>query len=161
MRVHQVPVGASRQSGTRRSWRQGGRPLSRQVVVFTTVGVLSTLAYLALFVLLRAGLGPFAANAIALGLTAIANTAANRRFTFGVTAREGRFRHQLQGLLVFAVALAITTGSLAVLHAVTAAPSRAVEAATLLVANLAATALRFVLLRQWVFRGTSPAEAMG
>ena len=45
----------------------------------------STLAYLLLYLLLRTGLGAQPANLLALLLTAVGNTAANRRLTFGVT----------------------------------------------------------------------------
>jgi putative flippase GtrA len=111
---------------------------------------MSTVAYLLLFLWLRHALGAQAANFSALLLTAIANTAANRRFTFGVRA-EGAARHQLQGLVVFGLGLALTSGALTVLGVVTTHPPRVVEMAVLLIANLAATVLRFVLLREWVF----------
>jgi putative flippase GtrA len=124
--------------------------LIRQAVRFSVVGVLSTLAYLLLFLALHAPLGAQAANFTALLITAVANTAANRAFTFGVRG-SGAGRHQLQGLAVFALGLLLTSGSLAILTAVSAHPARAVEVAVLVAANLAATALRFVLLRQWVF----------
>jgi putative flippase GtrA len=124
--------------------------LTRQLVRFAAVGVASTLAYLALFLALRPGLGPQAANLVALLLTAVANTAANRRLTFGVHGQADRARHQLQGLAVFGLCLALTSGSLGLVHAA-ANPSRAVEVAALVLANLAATLLRFVLLRRWVF----------
>ena len=39
-------------------------------------------------------------------VTAVANTAANRRLTFGVRGAAGRLRHQAQGLVVFAIGLA-------------------------------------------------------
>ena len=51
------------------------------------------------------------ANLIALLLTAVANTAANRRFTFGIRG-PGTARHQLHGLLVFGLGLLLTSGSL-------------------------------------------------
>ncbi len=124
--------------------------LSRQILRFATIGVLSTLAYLALFILLRHPLGAQPANFAALFLTAVANTAANRRFTFGVRG-AGVARHQLQGLLVFGLGLALTSGALTLLGAISSAPSRAVEVGVLVLANLAATVLRFVLLREWVF----------
>lgn len=124
--------------------------LLRQAIRFAAVGVLSTLAYLALFLIFHAPLGAQAANLVALLVTAIANTAINRRFTFGVSG-GGALRHQLQGLLVFALGLALTSGSLAALTTFTTHPSRLVEVAVLVMANLAATVLRFVLLRQWVF----------
>jgi len=123
--------------------------LLRQVVRFATVGVLSTLAYLVLFLALRF-LGPQGANLVALLVTAIANTAANRRFTFGVRGRSGVTRHQFEGLVVFGIGLALTSGSLAALHYF-GEPSRAVELLVLVGANLLATVVRFVLLRGWVF----------
>ncbi|PZF98094.1 glycosyltransferase [Micromonospora deserti] len=121
--------------------------LPRQLVRFAAVGVASTLAYLLLFVATRGALGAQPANLLALLLTAVANTAANRRLTFGITGRRHAARHHLQGLLAFALGLALTGGSLAVLHAVAAEPARPVELAVLVAANLAATVLRFVLLR--------------
>ncbi|KUI30878.1 sugar translocase [Mycobacterium sp. IS-1742] len=125
--------------------------LLRQSVRFAAVGVVSTLAYLLLFVLTRGWLGAQAANLIALAVTAVGNTAANRRFTFGIAGRGGVARHHLEGLIVFAIALGITSGSLAVLHSVTSEPHRFVELGVLVGANLAATVMRFVLLRGWVF----------
>lgn len=129
--------------------------LFRQLVRFGAVGAGSTLAYLLLFVALRGPAGPQWANALALALTAIANTAVNRRLTFGVVGRRHAGRHQLQGLLVFALGLALTSGSLAALHAATT-PGRLEELAVLVTANLVATALRFVLLRGWVFGRSRP-----
>jgi putative flippase GtrA len=129
--------------------------LARQIVRFATVGVASTIAYLLLFVLLRGGLGAQAANLLALLMTAMANTAANRRFTFGVRG-QGVARHQLQGLVVFGLGLAMTSGALAALSWINPDPKRFVEVAVLLLANLAATVLRFVLLREWVFSARRP-----
>ncbi|WP_242639516.1 bifunctional glycosyltransferase family 2/GtrA family protein [Mycolicibacterium sp. S2-37] len=127
------------------------RSLLRQVVRFGAVGMLSTLAYLVLFVLTRGWLGAQTANLLALLLTAIGNTAANRRFTFGAAGRGRVSRHHLEGLIVFGIALAITSGSLALLHAVSPVPHGGVELAVLIAANLLATVVRFVLLRGWVF----------
>ena len=124
--------------------------LYRQAVRFAAVGVGSTLAYLVLFLLWRAPFGAQVANLLALLVTAVANTAVNRRFTFGV-AGDGAMRHQLQGLLVFVLGLALTSGSLGLLAELSSDPPRAVEVVVLVVANLAATVLRFVLLREWVF----------
>jgi hypothetical protein len=60
-------------------------------------------------------------------------------------------RHHLEGLIVFGIALAITSGTLAGLHAVVHQPHHLLELAVLVAANLIATAVRFVLLRGWVF----------
>ncbi len=124
----------------------------RQVLSFAAIGVLSTLAYAILYLVLRRGLDAQAANALALLLTAVANTAANRRFTFAVRGTAGRVRHQLQGLAVFGLALALTASALRLLELLDPSPSRLVELAALVVASILATVLRFVLLRTWVFR---------
>jgi len=124
--------------------------LTRQLVRFATIGVASTVAYLALFVATRPALGAQAANLVALLLTALGNTAANRRMTFGVRGSERRGRDHAGGLVVFGLGLLLTSGSLAVLHAWTD-PGRALELGVLVAANLAATLLRFLLLRRWVF----------
>ncbi len=145
--------------------RMSGVPtgMTTQVVRFAAVGVASTAAYLLLFVLLRPIAGAQLANLIALSLTAIANTAANRRLTFGIRGRDGAVRHQLQGFGIFLLGLVITSGSLALLHSSSPDPGNLLEIAVLIAANLLATVLRFLLLRGWVFRRASysrPAEPM-
>lgn len=145
-----IPVNAiAAQLGSRSS--AAPRSLFRQVVRFGAVGVVSTAAYVVLFMLTQGWLGAQAANLVALLLTAIGNTAANRRFTFGIGGFTNVTRHHFEGLIVFGVALAITSGSLAVLHALVADPHHLVELVVLVLANLVATAARFVLLRGWVF----------
>ena len=130
------------------------------VVRFIGVGVLSTIAYGALYLLLHGALGAAAANAVALAVTAVANTAANRRLTFGVRGREGLARHHARGAVVYVVTLGLTTLALASLHRIDSAPSRAVELAVLLVAGAAATITRYVALHTWVFaRGRSSRAA--
>jgi putative flippase GtrA len=127
-----------------------------QVFRFVAVGVLSTLAYLALYVVLRAGMPAQVANATALLVTALANTSLNRRYTFAVRGGAGALRHQAMGLAVFGLALLLTAGSLAALRALVPDPGRLAEVAVLVLANLAATLLRFILLRNWVFRRPPP-----
>jgi putative flippase GtrA/glycosyltransferase involved in cell wall biosynthesis len=130
--------------------------LLRQVVRFGAVGVTSTVAYILLFVLLHGWAGAQLANLIALLFTAIGNTAANRRFTFGIGGRPRLARHHIEGLIVFGIALAITSGALGLLHAGAEAPPHIVELAVLVAANLLATVVRFVLLRGWVFHPGRP-----
>lgn len=125
--------------------------LAGQLVGFCAVGALSTLCYLLLYSVFRTGAGSQTANAAALLLSAVANTAANRRLTFGVRGRDRAVRHQAQGLVVFGIGLALTSGSLAALDAAAGTPSHGTELAVLVVANLAATVLRFLLFRAWVF----------
>jgi putative flippase GtrA len=97
---------------------------------------------------LHSTIGAQAANLTALLLTAVANTAANRAFTFGVRGRTDAARHQLHGLFVFGFGLAITSGSLFALHRCDAAVSKEFELSVLVVANLVATLVRFIALRR-------------
>lgn len=123
-----------------------------QLIRFALVGAASTAAYLLLFVLLRGQLGAQAANLLALLVTAVANTAVNRRVTFGVRGAADAGRAQAQGLVVLGLGLALTSGSLALLPRLDPHPGRSTELVVLVAANLAATLLRFLVLRAWVFR---------
>ena len=88
---------------------------------------------------------------MALALTGVANTAANRRFTFGVRGREGLLRQHAAGLLVFVLTAALTGGALALLEHLVSKPSRALELGVLVVASAGATVSRYIALRTWVF----------
>ncbi|MFS0731506.1 bifunctional glycosyltransferase family 2/GtrA family protein [Curtobacterium sp. 1P10AnD] len=123
-----------------------------QVLRFGAIGVLSTVAFAVLYALFRPAIGAQTADFLALLLTAIGNTALNRRFTFGVRGRAGAGMHQVQGLVVFGIAWAITAGSLVVLHAAAPDATHGTEIVVLTAANLVATLVRFVLFKAWVFR---------
>jgi glycosyltransferase involved in cell wall biosynthesis/putative flippase GtrA len=125
--------------------------MRRQLPSFAVIGVASTLAYLALYAVLRGGMPAYLANTLALGLTAIANTAANRRFTFGVRGPVNALRHQAEGGVAFLIGLVLTNGALLIVQAASARPSHGVELLTLVAANAAATLVRFLLMRAWVF----------
>jgi glycosyltransferase involved in cell wall biosynthesis/putative flippase GtrA len=135
--------------------------LTAQLLRFGAVGVVSTIGYVLLYAALRPVTGPQAANAWALLVCAVANTAANRRLTFGLHGRGGALRHQVKGLAVFGLGLALTSGSLAALHHWTHTPGRSTEIAVLVTANLAATLLRFLLLRTWVFATAAQGDGTG
>jgi glycosyltransferase involved in cell wall biosynthesis/putative flippase GtrA len=128
--------------------RSGG--LSWQVLSFAVIGVVSTIATLVLYAVLREWWSPLVANLIALTVTTLLNTEANRRFTFtGERRQTGRVH--LQGLAVFGLYYVFTSSALIVLHAVVPVPSRFVELTVLLAASVIGTAGRFLLLRGWVF----------
>lgn len=132
---------------------QGRQTFGTQVLRFGAIGVVSTVAYAALYLVFRQVFGAQVANFLALGLTAIGNTAANRRITFGVQGTDRVVRHHAQGLLVFALGLALTSGSLAVLAAMWPAAPAWFELSVLIAANLVTTVGRFLAFRLWVFRG--------
>lgn len=150
-----LPTAGLRRAGDRSP--SGGLP--GQLLRFAAVGAVSSVGYVLLYVALRPETGGQAANALALLLCALANTAANRRLTFGLRGRTGALRHQAQGLLVFTIGLALTSGALALLHRTTPTPGRGAEVGVLVAANLAATLVRFLLLRAWVFRTGRRREA--
>ena len=93
---------------------------------------------------------PAASNALALILTAVGNTAANRRLTFAVRDRAGALRDQVGGLVALGVALAITSVAVGLLGTLAPGAGRAVELAVLVAANVLATVCRFILLRRWI-----------
>jgi putative flippase GtrA len=160
LRIHEVPVDWTDDPDSRvdiaRTALADLRGIVRllagaRLTRFLGVGVVSTLAYALLFVALRGPLGIGAANATALALTAVANTQANRHFTFGLRGRTGLLRQHAMGAIVYVLTLGLTSGALLVLHALDARPSRAVELAVLIVAGVCATVTRFIALRSWVF----------
>lgn len=132
--------------------------MTGQLARFTVIGVVSTVVHLGLFVLFRGSMGALPANFVALLLTAVANTSANRRLTFGVRGRDGAARHQVQGLIVVGLGLALTSGALALLGTYDPHAGRLVELTALVVANGLATVVRFVLFRAWIFRVRTRAE---
>jgi glycosyltransferase involved in cell wall biosynthesis len=160
MRIHEVPVDWVEDADSRVDIASTAladlRGVARlmagsRIVRFMGIGVVSTLAYALLFLILRGWLAAGVANALALAATALGNTAANRRLTFGVRGRDGMIRHHLLGGLVFLLALGLTSAALATLHAVVAHPSHMLEAIVLVVASTAATLSRYIALRWWVF----------
>jgi glycosyltransferase involved in cell wall biosynthesis len=160
LRIHEVPVDWVDDPDSRvdvvRTAIEDLRGVARLTVAgpvfrFMGVGVLSTIAYVVLYLLLHGALGAGGANAAALAITAVANTAANRRVTFGVRGREGLVRHHARGAVVYVLTLGLTSLALATLHRLDPVPSRAVELAVLVVAGAAATITRYLALRTWVF----------
>ncbi|WP_410645289.1 glycosyltransferase [Amycolatopsis sp. lyj-346] len=132
----------------------GNPTMTWQVMSFAVIGVLSTVANLVLYTLLRQWLPVLVANLLALVLCTLFNTEANRRFTFA-RRRGGADRAHLKGLVVFGLYYAFTSGALLGLHALVAAPSPLVEVLVLATASVVGTIGRFLLLRGWVFTSTA------
>ncbi|UVI37184.1 glycosyltransferase [Brevibacterium spongiae] len=129
-----------------------------QILHFIDVGIISTVLYAVLFLLGLQFVSDTAANIIALLLSTIANTALNRSHTFGVRSPHRRLTAQVKGLAAFGLCLAFTSAGLAIADGFTGPWATAGTLAVLTVANLAATVVRFVLMRTWVFaRGTQNA----
>lgn len=123
------------------------RGMTAQIARFAIVGVASTIAYAVLYLLLQPVMGAQLANVTSLLVTAVANTAANRVFTFGVRGRSGLASHHASGLVLFGIGLALTSGMLWGLHHYWPDAGRHVELGVLVIANALATLVRFVGLR--------------
>jgi putative flippase GtrA len=122
-----------------------------QLLRFAGVGVVSTLGYLFLFVAWRPLLGALAANAVAMALATLFNTAVHRelsRTTDGL-ARRGRMAVVAGGL--YLISLACTTAALLVVQWA-AGGALAWELVALTAANAVAAVFRFSVLRAWIFR---------
>ena len=141
------PVRADRHAGD----------LPLQIARFTVIGVASTIAYVALFLLLR---GVFGSSGSSDHVGAGGQPGQPGPDRGGQHGREPaadvrhqraveRGRHQVKGLIAFGIGLALTSGALAALGP--AHPSRVTEISVLIAANLAATVIRFLLYKHWVF----------
>jgi len=128
-----------------------GTVFADELLRFAGVGLISTLAYMVLFALLEPWMDPYVANVIALVGCTLGNTAAHR----GVagTARHGldRLHRFAVGSALLTVSLVFTTVALTVTR-VLGIDALAAELLAVTMANLAAAAFRFTMLRTWVFR---------
>ena len=129
-----------------------------QLVRFASIGAVSTVVFAALFALLIGPLGVFLADVVALGVCAVANTAANRRLTFALRGRDERRRHYSTALTVALIPLVMTLAMLALLGAISM-DSLPVQLVALTVTNGVAALARFTALRRWVFRPELHVEA--
>jgi len=130
-------------------------PLAR----FLLIGALSTIAYALLYVLLAARIDDGGADALALAITALANTQANRRFTFQLHGRRRLARQYAAGGVIYLLTLGLSLGALGVLHGVYRQPPLWLEVASLVAASALATGTRYVRLRSSAFappRTSSP-----
>ncbi|WP_256788996.1 bifunctional glycosyltransferase family 2/GtrA family protein [Frankia sp. AvcI1] len=122
-----------------------------QLGPFAIIGTISTLSYVVLYALLRAVLSAFDANLLALCVTVVGNTWANRRFTFRRTGRQRWARQFVESAMVFGVGLIISSAALAILHLLWQTSGVLSEIVTVLASGVLATIVRFMLLRAWVF----------
>jgi glycosyltransferase involved in cell wall biosynthesis len=144
------------------------RPRSRQhldageLTRYTSVGVVSTVVYVVLYLLLHSTLGMYGANALALALCTIGNTIAHARFTFGRLNRIRKHHATVAGVTGFATGVGFTSLGLG-LGALLGATSATAEAAAIILGTAVAAIVRFILLQAWMFRthtrSTADAEA--
>ncbi len=129
----------------------GGEVFADELLRFAGVGVVSTLAYLLLFVVLEPVLGSYAANALAIVACSLGNTAAHRGGSGAARLGLDRLHRVLTASALLGVSLAFTTGALTVTRAL-GLDALVPQLVAVTLANLAAATFRFSILRTWVFR---------
>jgi putative flippase GtrA len=130
------------------------RRLIDEFFEFGLIGLASTAAYLGLYELLAPSASALGANALALGLTAIGSTAANRHFTFRVRGR-GRLGQEIQEVaVVLLIGLTASSGALMALGILAPGASSTAQMGAILAANALAAILRFLVLWAYLGRAT-------
>lgn len=138
--------------GVLKSWWLRHPALTKQLRGFAVVAVICTAISMTIFAGLRPFTGTQWANVISLALCSVLNTELNRRMSFGVSGRHLWWQDQRRGLWVMLLALAMTSGSLWILHMVAPQASLVVELVVIVLGNVASAVTRFLLLRYWIFR---------
>lgn len=118
-----------------------------QVVVFATIGVISTITSLVLFLVLRVPIGAVGANIVALTTTTVANAWANRRWTFGRRGRDHRWRQLGATVGIYVAVMVVSSLALSIVQG-----PLPMELLAIGITWSAATVTRFALLKSVVFR---------
>jgi glycosyltransferase involved in cell wall biosynthesis len=121
------------------------------VARFAGIGIVSTVAYVALFLVFGQWLGRYGSNALALALCTAANTWAHYRLVVPRAARPSGRDVLVAGTTLFAVILALTTAGLALAGLVDPS-SKLLEVGAIAIATAAAALLRFVVIHAWSSR---------
>ncbi len=131
--------------------RQTNDVAADQLLRFAGVGLISTLGYLFLFVAWRPMLGALGANAVAMAIATLFNTAVHRELSHSRDGLLRRGRVMLVVLSLYAISLALTTGALLIAGVVWSG-ALVPELMAITAANAVAAVFRFSVLRAWVFR---------
>jgi putative flippase GtrA len=122
----------------------------RQVARYAVVGGLSTVLSSLLYLLFRSAWDAVPANVVAIVLSTVASTEANRRFTFGGAAAD-RLHAYVQNAGTALFYIFYSSAVLLVLDQVVDAPTAVQESAAVAVASVLGGAVRYLVLRHWVF----------
>ncbi|MEV7403427.1 bifunctional glycosyltransferase family 2/GtrA family protein [Streptomyces sp. NPDC091267] len=122
-----------------------------ELCCFLAIGVASTAGQALLYLLLRGWWAPAVANLVSLVILTLLNTEANRRLTFGHTAAGVRRAHLGAGGL-FVLGYLVTSAAVLLFRRTDPGASAGAEALVLCAASALVTVVRFLVLRQAVFR---------
>jgi len=136
------------------------QPAADQLMRFAGVGAISTLGYLFLFIAWRPLAGAYGANALALAICTLFNTAVHRELAG--RARAHGTRMVVAALSLFGLSISLTSLALLASRSILSS-SLPLELLAVTVASAIAAVLRFAVLRGWVFRpaiadSTTPLE---
>ncbi len=129
----------------------GNEVFADELLRFAGVGALSTVAYAGLFAALEPSLGGYLANAVAIALCSLGNTAVHRGMVGAAGQGLDRRQRMTTAAALMGVSLGFTTGALAVTRAA-GFTSLVPELCAVTAGNAAAAFIRFGILRTWVFR---------
>ncbi|SFB53727.1 Putative flippase GtrA (transmembrane translocase of bactoprenol-linked glucose) [Amycolatopsis marina] len=123
----------------------------RQAGWYLSIGAVTTLVQGLLFVVLRTPCDASCSNLVATGLTTVANTEFHRLVTFA-GAPNRKLRRYLQTLVSAVFYILHGSVALAVLDTVKGSYGIVTEALVVVLASALGGTIRFIVLRQWVFR---------
>ena len=123
-----------------------------KILTFTVTGLSSAL-FVAIYLVLRRVWVPAFADLVALAVTSVANTEANRKWTFARTA-EGRaagsrIRQHYRAGIVFFLCSASTTGAVSLLRLLFPGRIQSAELAAILGVGIILTTFRYIALDRW------------
>jgi putative flippase GtrA len=121
--------------------------VSRQFVRFAAVGVANTGLFLAVYLMFRTVVSAGPAALLATVLTTVTGTCASGKVAFGVDGPVG-VRHHVKSMAVTGLGTVITSAAVSTFGA---GAGELGELAVLVAASSVAGAVRFLLLRHWVF----------
>jgi putative flippase GtrA len=129
-------------------------PALFQLGRYALVGGLGTALNVALFLIARLWMPAVPANVVAIVLSTLVTTEANRRFTFDVR-RTRRWRTILQNVGTMVFYAFYGSAVLLLLNAVVDSPTAAMESAAVAAAGVLGGLARFGVMRLWEFAPTA------
>lgn len=132
------------------------RPTVAQLGRYALVGGVGTLLNVLLFLVARLWWDAVPANLVAIVLTTLATTEANRRFTFRGERR--RWRTLLQNVGTVAFYAFYGSAVLMLLDTLVAHPTQLMESIAVAAAGLVGGIARFAVMRLWAFAPTHAAR---
>ncbi len=130
-------------------------PTLDQLGRYALVGGLGTSLNVALFLVARLWLSAVPANVVAIVLTTLVTTEANRRFTFHVR-QSHRWRTVLQNVGTVLFYAFYGSAVLLLLSAVVDSPTAPMESGAVAAASVLGGLARFSVMRLWEFASSTP-----